>query len=278
MTVTPVGLNQNVYVGQQNGTVQTVPVQNNAQTKQPVPVGQPYPNGQQVPAGQKVPVEQPYPNGQQYPTGQYPPVPNNGNYPVYYPTNNNGLNNLPQSQNTYDKDIMMNGIDFVKAAQEIGLYPVDPQTQQVVVQNPQQTQNPQQPQQQQQPQQVVAQNPQQVQSFTGNPFGQGQQVDEGLTNCLVTPEEAKAKDGAEKKFKLGPAIGTAVGFAAPFVCNKARLGKFLTKDLLLKVPVVSAGGLCVGGITEGLVASAKKLEANNAEADVTAPAKMDAKA
>ena len=275
MTVTPVGLNQNVYVGQQNGTVQTVPVQNNAQTKQPVPVGQPYPNGQQVPAGQKVPVEQPYPNGQQYPTGQYPPVPNNGNYPVYYPTNN-GLNNLPQSQNTYDKDIMMNGIDFVKAAQEIGLYPVDPQTQQVVVQNPQQTQNPQQPQQQQ-PQQVVAQNPQQVQSFTGNPFGQTQQVDDGLTNYLVTPEEV-AKDGAEKKFKLGPAIGTAVGFAAPFVCNKARLGKFLTKDLLLKVPVVSAGGLCVGGIAEGLAASAKKLEANNAEAEVTVPAKMDAKA
>ena len=250
MTVTPVGLNQQVYMGQQNGTVQTAP--QNVPTNQPIPVGQPYSTGQQVPQGQQV----------QYPQG-------NGAYPVYYPNTNNGLNNLPQSQNTYDKDIMMTGIDFEQAAKDAGLIPPDAQVQvqqQVPAQNTQQ--------------QVVQQNvnPQQAPAFTGNPFVQSQQDNDNLTNCLVTPE-ATAKDGAEKKFKLGPAIGTAVGFAAPFVCNKARLGKFLTKDLLIKAPVISAGGLCAGGIAEGLVASAKKLDANNnAEADVKAPAKMDEKA
>ena len=278
MTVTPVGLNQQVYMGQQNGTVQTAP--QNVPTNQPIPVGQPYSTGQQVPQGQQV----------QYPQG-------NGAYPVYYPNTNNGLNNLPQSQNTYDKDIMMTGIDFEQAAKDAGLIPPDAQVQvqqQVPAQNPQQqvvqqqvpAQNAQQQVVQQQvpaqntQQQVVQQNvnPQQAPAFTGNPFVQSQQDNDNLTNCLVTPE-ATAKDGAEKKFKLGPAIGTAVGFAAPFVCNKARLGKFLTKDLLIKAPVISAGGLCAGGIAEGLVASAKKLDANNnAEADVKAPAKMDEKA
>ena len=264
MTVTPVGLNQQVYMGQQNGTVQTAP--QNVPTNQPIQVGQPYSTGQQVPQGQQV----------QYPQG-------NGAYPVYYPNTNNGLNNLPQSQNTYDKDIMMTGIDFEQAAKDAGLIPPDAQVQvqqQVPAQNPQQQVVQQQVPAQNTQQQVVQQNvnPQQAPAFTGNPFVQSQQDNDNLTNCLVTPE-ATAKDGAEKKFKLGPAIGTAVGFAAPFVCNKARLGKFLTKDLLIKAPVISAGGLCAGGIAEGLVASAKKLDANNnAEADVKAPAKMDEKA
>ncbi|MBO5446421.1 hypothetical protein J6A34_02830 [bacterium] len=254
MAVTPVGLNQQVYMGQQNGTVQTAP--QNVPTNQPIPVGQPYSTGQQVPQGQQV----------QYPQG-------NGAYPVYYPYNN-GMNNLPQSQNTYDADIMMTGIDFEQAAKDAGLISPDAQVQ--VQQQVDQQQVPAQNAQQQVVQQNV--NPQQVPAFTGNPFVQGQQANDNLTNCLVTPE-ATAKDGAEKKFKLGPAIGTAVGFAAPFVCNKARLGKFLTKDLLIKAPVISAGGLCAGGIVEGLVASAKKLDANNnAEADVKAPAKMDEKA
>ena len=258
MTVTPVGLNQQVYMGNQNGTVQ--PVQQNASVSQPIPVGQPVPQVQQVPQGQQAP------QGQQVPQG---------NYPVIYP-NISVLDKLPQSDNSYDNDVMMNGIDFEQLAQ--GLYPTD-NAQQV----PQQTQQTQQAQQAQQavPQQSqVVQQPdlqtQQVPVFTGNPFEAKPQEDI-LTNCLVTPEKNET-DGAEKKFKLGPTIGAAVGLAAPFVCNKARLGKFLTKDLLVKAPVISAGGLCAGGMAEGLVASAKKLEADNVEAEELAPAKMDAKA
>ena len=247
MTVTPVGLNQQVYMGNQNGTVQ--PVQQNASVSQPIPVGQPVPQGQQVP--QTYPV--------QYPQGY--PVQGNGTYPVAYP-NNSVLDKLPQSNNTYDNDIMMNGIDFDKLAQD--LYPVA-NTQQV----PQQGQQP-------VPQQGQVVQTQQAPAFTGNPFGANLQ-DDGLTNCLVTPDKNE-KDGAEKKFKLGPTLGATAGFIAPFVCNKARLGKFLTKDLLVKAPVISAGGLCAGGMAEGLVASAKKLEGNNAEAIELAPAKMDAKA
>ena len=118
MTVTPVGLNQQVYMGNQNGTVQ--PVQQNAPVSQPIPVGQPVPQGQ--PAPQTYPV--------QYPQGY--PVQGNGTYPVAYP-NNSVLEKLPQSNNTYDNDIMMNGIDFDKLAQE--LYPVA-NTQQVPQQAP----------------------------------------------------------------------------------------------------------------------------------------------
>ena len=268
MTVTQVGSNQQVvYVGQPNGSTQTV--YQNTQSNQPIPVGQPYQVGQQVVNGQ-VANGQVVPVGQPYQTGQQVATTGNVTYPIYYP--NNPVNNIPQSQYTYDNDIMMSGINFDQLAKDMGMvqdvtvpqqqYPQSQQ--QVVEQYPQQTVN--------QP----ANTTQQPLAFTGNPFQAPQQANDGLTNCLVTPEEA-AKAGAEKKFKLGPAIGTAVGFAAPFVCNKARLGKFLTKDLLLKAPVMSAGGLCAGGIAEGLVASAKKLEANNAEAELVS-AQMDAKA
>ena len=104
-------------------------------------------------------------------------------------------------------------------------------------------------------------------AFTGSPSSE-------LANALVPVADKKE----ESSLKLGPTIGTAVGLAAPFICNKARLGKFLTKDLLVKVPVLGVGGLCVGGMTEGLVASAKKLDANKTEEALASPMMMDVKA
>ena len=158
----------------------------------------------------------------------------------------------------------MQGIDFNKLAEEMAkgnnAALQDPnivaqQAQQVALQQSQQVA----PQQLQVAPQPLA--------FTGK-------VEDGLSNCLVADTEKAEKSG----IKLGPAIGTVAGVAAPFVCNKMRLGKFLTKDLLVKVPVIGAGGLCVGGMTEGLVASAKKLEANKTEEALASPAKMDVKA
>lgn len=235
MTVTPVGLNQQVYMGQQNVAAQ--PVQQNAQVSQPVPVGQPYPTVQQVPQGQQF----------QYPQG-------NGAYPVVYP-NNSVVNTIPQSTNTYENDILMQGIDFNKLAQEIINAQVAAETPTGnTAQNVPGNQTP--PVNQQDPQTTQAQSP----AFTGA-VAQTQDSD-NLTNCLVANEPAKKDDS---KLKLGPTIGAVVGLATPFVCNKFKIGKFLSKDLMIKAPVMTAGGLCAGGIVEGLGASAKKLEANNAE-------------
>lgn len=222
MTVTPVGLNQQVYMGQQNCAVQ--PVQND----------------QVVAQNQIVPVEQ---------TNTYP------QYITYNPTNypNNNLNNLKNlfpETNSYKYDILMQGLDFNKLAEEMSKGHVAVQESSVVTQQTQQRV----------PQQTVA--------FTGGA------VNDGLTNCLVSDEDNK-KYGP---LKLGPTIGTAVGVATPFVCNKMRLGKFLTKDLLVKVPVISAGGLCVGSIVEGAVASAKKLKDNKIDEALASPVNMDVKA
>ncbi|MBR6723127.1 hypothetical protein IKL64_06705 [bacterium] len=243
MAVTPVGFNQKVYQGQQNGTVQ--PVQQNIPVSQPIPVGQPVQNGQQVPVAQNqpVPVGQPnaYPQNVQYPANIYP---------------NPNINNFLPETNSYKYDILMQGIDFNKLAEEMAKGNVVVQESTVVTQ---QTQQGGVPQQTQVTTQTVA--------FTGRPSSE-------LTNALVP--SAGEKD--ESPLKLGPTIGTAVGLVAPFVCNKARLGKFLTKDLLVKVPVLGAGGLCVGGMAEGLVASAKKLDANKTEEAMASPVMMDVKA
>jgi hypothetical protein len=110
---------------------------------------------------------------------------------------------------------------------------------------------------------------QQAPTFTG---AVQMQDDNGLTNCMVADTK---KD--DSKLKLGPTVGAAVGLAAPFVCNKFKLGKFLTKDLMIKAPVMTVGGLCAGGIAEGLGESAKKLEANNAE-DKAVAQMMDVRA
>jgi hypothetical protein len=211
-------------------------VQQNVQVSQPVPVGQQVPQGQQTPQN-------------------YPPQ-GNVAYPVYYP-NNPVVNNLPQSTNTYENDIMMQGIDFNKLVQEMnnGQVPVGTQTQ--TAQNIPTQQPVQQSQMQQAP------------TFTG---AVQMQDDNGLTNCMVADTK---KD--DSKLKLGPTVGAAVGLAAPFVCNKFKLGKFLTKDLMIKAPVMTVGGLCAGGIAEGLGESAKKLEANNAE-DKAVAQMMDVRA
>jgi hypothetical protein len=244
MAVTPVGINQQVYQGQQNVAPQTV--QQNAPVSQPIPVGQPVANTQSVPAAQNQPV----------PVGQ----------PNVYPPNvvqNDTINKFLPETNSYQNDIMMQGIDFNKLAEEMA------KGNNVAVQDPNVIAQPTQQVAPQQTQQVV---PQQLQvapqtvAFTGK-------AEDGLTNCLVADTEKDEKSG----IKLGPAIGTVAGVAAPFVCNKMRLGKFLTKDLLVKVPVIGAGGLCVGGMTEGLVASAKKLEANKTEEALASPTKMDVK-
>lgn len=97
---------------------------------------------------------------------------------------------------------------------------------------------------------------------------------EDLTNYLVKNEETKKDE--ESGFKWGPAIGSTFGLAAPFLCNKFRTGKFLSKELWIKAPVLAVGGLCVGGIIQGLTASAKKLtEVSKPEAPT--PAQMPAK-
>ena len=243
MAVTQVGLNQQVYVGQQNGTAQQM--QQNVPVAQPVPVGQPVPQGQ---------------------TAQ-----NSVSSTVYYP-NNAVINNLPQSTNSYENDIMMQGIDFNKLAEEMNKGNIPAETSSTVVQNV--PTNQQVPVEQQLSQVTPVQTEQyKTPTFTGA-TPQGQDPD-GLTNYLVTNNEAAKED--KSKFKLGPTLGAVAGLATPFVCNKFKLGKFLSKDLMIKAPVMTVGGLCVGGIAEGLGASAKTLEVNNAE-DKAVAQMMDVKA
>lgn len=241
MTLTPVGLNQNTYV---NTTIPTVNQQTVA--TQPIPVGQ-------------------------------------SNLSNTVATTNNGvLNNLPQSTNSYENDIIMNSIDFNKAAQDIGLIPQTTVNEQPQTTSPQQqTIQPQTVQPQQTQGQVVTQqpttnpqvtNPQQP-AFTGKALiEQTPNENSDLTNCLVNNKSD------EKKSNIGMTLGAAAGFALPFVCNKFKLGKVFTKDLLLKVPVMTAGGVCAGGIAEGLTASTKKLQANNLESEMATQTKMDVKA
>lgn len=114
------------------------------------------------------------------------------------------------------------------------------------------------PQNVQTAQQSVQPAPQNVQA--SQPVEQDPLASPELVNYLV--------DKGEKPSRFGAALGTVAGLTLPLVRNKYVLGKFLSKDLLLKCPILGATGFALGLIVDGLFGnkSAKKSEAQQVEA------------